>query len=46
MTTLFAEKEVFGAERFRNHPEMLRVSVGTESWEDLKDAFIHGLNQT
>jgi cystathionine beta-lyase/cystathionine gamma-synthase len=45
-TTLFAVKEVFGAERFGNHPEMLRVSVGIESWEDLEEAFSHGLSQT
>jgi cystathionine beta-lyase/cystathionine gamma-synthase len=44
-TTLFATKKAFGAGRFGNHPEMLRVSVGAEPWDDLEGAFAAGLDQ-
>ena len=43
-TTLFAIREVFGAERFGHHPEMLRVSVGTEPWDELERAFTRIVN--
>jgi hypothetical protein len=33
------------AGRFGNHPEMLRVSVGAEPWEDLEGTFAAGLEQ-
>jgi cystathionine beta-lyase/cystathionine gamma-synthase len=44
-TTLFRVAPVFGVERFGGRPEMLRISVGVEPWEELEGAFRTALDR-